>query len=50
MRPINFLYGSSPAVPPSCAAVSVGSRWRGWMVVIVHELFNMQGAGDPTVY
>lgn len=45
-RPINILYGSSPAVPPSCAAVLTGSRWRGWMLVIVHELFNMLGAGD----
>lgn len=40
VRPINILYGSFPAVPPSCIAVLTRSRWRGWMLVIVHELFN----------
>lgn len=33
-------------LPLSCAAVLVGPRWRGWTLVIVHELFNMLGAGD----
>lgn len=41
LRPIDILYGCSPAAPPSCAAVLAGSRWRGWKPVIVHELFNM---------
>lgn len=44
--PINILYDSSPAVPRSCTAVLTGSRWRGWMLLIVHELFNMLAAGD----
>lgn len=46
MRTDNIVYDSSSGVPPSCTAVLTGSRWRGWMLVIVHELFNMLGAGD----
>lgn len=45
VRPINILYGASPAVLLTCAVVLNGSRWRGWMLVIVTELFNMLDAG-----
>lgn len=46
VRTINILYGASAAVSLSCTAALTESRWRGWMLLIVRELFNMLDAGD----